>query len=81
VTYAYRPESEWVCAHQMSVNGKYENPGRGDFLALADTFAVPGAKAILDEVREAAMRWAEFAAKGGVPEQDARRLFGTFKAV
>jgi len=42
---------------------------------------LPGAKAILDEVREAAMRWAEFAAKGGVPEQDARRLFGTFKAV
>ncbi|HZZ20995.1 MAG TPA: type II toxin-antitoxin system HipA family toxin [Opitutaceae bacterium] len=79
VTYAYRPESEWVSAHQMSVNGKFANAGREDFLALADTFAVPGARDIIEEVWAAALRWPEFAAKAGVPEGDAARLMGTFR--
>jgi len=81
VTYAYRKESEWVSAHQMSVNGKFAGAGREDFLRVADTFAVPGAKGILDQVRNATEQWAGFAAKGGVPEKEARRLMAAFRPV
>jgi serine/threonine-protein kinase HipA len=81
VTYAYRPESAWVSAHQMSVNGKFENPSRDDLLTVSETFAVPGAKEILDKVRDATRRWGEFAKKAGVPAQEANRLFMAFKAV
>jgi serine/threonine-protein kinase HipA len=67
VTHAYNPKGEWTYQHLMSVNGQFDTINRADVLAVADRFAVPGAKGLLDEVAAALGRWPEFAAAAGVP--------------
>jgi len=36
--YAYNPKGEWTFQHLISVNGKFNDIGRGDLLTLADRF-------------------------------------------
>jgi serine/threonine-protein kinase HipA len=45
----------------MSVNGKFSDIGRADLLAVADRFAIPGAKRALGELSDALDSWPEFA--------------------
>jgi serine/threonine-protein kinase HipA len=66
-THAHNPRSQWTARHLMGVNGKFDEIARSDLLAVSDRFQVPGAKAILAEVRTAAADWPKFAAAAGVP--------------
>lgn len=74
VTYAYNPKGEWTYQHLMSVNGKFEDIGRGDLLTLADRFQIGSASKILGEVREAVAAWPDFAAKAAVPSEASERI-------
>ena len=67
VTHAYNPRGEWTYQHLMSVNGKFKHITKSDFLAVADRFQVPRARAILKEVTEAVDAWPGFAKKAEVP--------------
>jgi serine/threonine-protein kinase HipA len=68
LTYAFNPQGEWTYQHLMSVNGRFGDIGRDDFLAVADRFRVPGARAILSDVGAAVAEWSRFAASAGVPD-------------
>ena len=79
VTYSYNPGGRWTGAHQMSLNGKREGFVADDFDACARTAAVKRGRGtdILRQVREAVLRWPEFAAQAGVPEATTGRIGST----
>ena len=68
LTHSYRVDSVWVARHQMSVNGRTEGIERADLEEMGDRFAVPGYRAIIDEVLVAVAAWEEFADDAGVAD-------------
>lgn len=74
VTFAYNPHGNWTDRHQMTVAGKRENITRGDLLEVARLVGVKKADALVDQVREAVARWAEFADEGRVEAVQAERI-------
>jgi serine/threonine-protein kinase HipA len=72
VTYAYEPAGIWTGQHQMSINGKREQIGRNDLMALANIAGIKRNRAndMLDQVLQAVSRWETFAETAGV--EDAR---------
>jgi len=66
--YAYNPEGAWTSAHQMSVNGKFDNINRSDLLELAARNNIRNASSIIGEVCEVCSGWARIARECDVPE-------------
>ena len=81
ITHAYNPGSKWVAQHQMSVNGKFANVTRSDFLAVADRFSIPSATMILDEVTTTLAGWTVFARAAGVEIGETERIQSMFEPV
>ena len=74
ITFAQDLTNRWLKAHQMSVNGKFEDIGRADLIALAEQFSIPRAASILDNVNAAVTQWPEFAAGAGVSDGETTRI-------
>ena len=66
VTHAYNPQGEWTYQHLMSVNGKFQDIARDDFIVEADRFGVGRPNNILDAVRAAVENWHHFAEQAGL---------------
>lgn len=66
--YAYNPNGAWTSAHQMSVNGKYDNITRADLLELATRNNIRNASQIIDEVCETCAGWYIIAKEVDVPQ-------------
>ena len=62
----------------MSVDGRFDEIGRAELLAVADRFQVPERFAVIDEVRAAVAAWPRFAAEAGVGSDDSARIGATF---
>lgn len=77
ITHAYRPDSEWVREHQMSVNGRFDGITRADVRVVAERFGLlaelPKA---LDAVTGAVRRWGEFAREAGVAAEEIATIAG-----
>lgn len=65
--FAYNPQGLWTAAHQMSVNGRFEDITRRDLLACAAANNIRNAPETIDKVCEKASRWPETARNCGVP--------------
>ncbi|MGM9868626.1 MAG: type II toxin-antitoxin system HipA family toxin [Sodaliphilus sp.] len=65
--YAYNPNGAWTSAHQMSVNGKFQNINRNDLLQLATLNNIRSANHIIDEICETCSHWPNIAQHCGVP--------------
>jgi serine/threonine-protein kinase HipA len=78
VTHAYNPAGRWTYQHLMSVNGRFAGITRSDLLAMADRYAIPGAKSALDDVRAAVKTWPEHAAAAGLTEEAAAGVAADF---
>lgn len=74
ITYARDATNVWLREHLMSVNGRFSDIGRSDLLAVADRFAVPGAKLALRTVADALDSWPEFAEAAGVDRATAEAI-------
>ena len=76
VTYSYRPDSEWVSRHLMSINGKRDDFVHDDLVALAASASIKKTRAgdIIDDVAVTVDKWPAFAASAGVPESTAKRI-------
>lgn len=70
VTFAHNPKSEWTHQHLMSVNKKFKDFEIQDLLAEADRFKIGTAKAVIEKVRQAILKWPEFAESAGLPERE-----------
>ena len=82
VTYAYNPDGTWTANHQMTMNGKRDDFTLDDFKACAKVASMKRGRerAILDEVRDAVLRWPEFAAEAGVQPEKARAIEAALRA-
>lgn len=71
MAYAWDPRGEWTSRHQMSVNGKREEIGRADLIALAKVAGIKKARAneMIDRVIEAVRRWPDIAQKARVADE------------
>lgn len=66
--YNYNPAGAWTSAHQMSINGKFDNITRSDLLELASRNNIRNGSQIIDEVCDACAGWTDIARECGVPQ-------------
>lgn len=61
--HAYRPGSQWVSQHALSINGKRTGITRNDFLSVAKGISMKSKKAaeIIDEINATIQNWKTFA--------------------
>ncbi|MEX0813761.1 MAG: type II toxin-antitoxin system HipA family toxin [Chitinophagales bacterium] len=59
--HAYRPGSEWVNQHALSINGKRKNITRDDLLKLAEAMNIKKAKQVIDQINEVVKNWNTYA--------------------
>lgn len=78
VTFAYNPSNFWLKAHQMTINGKKENIELNDVLTLAKNVNIKKPKQIIDECREAILKWDEFAEKALIPSTQQKEIKDLF---
>jgi serine/threonine-protein kinase HipA len=63
ICFAYRPDSDWVSQHNLSINGKRRNFTKEDLLAVAKSMNIKKAKAIIEQINETVKNWFDFAEK------------------
>jgi serine/threonine-protein kinase HipA len=64
--HAYRPGSEWVSRHALSVNGKRENITREDLIVIGRSIRNKKAEEIIDQVNDTVHNWNYYADKADV---------------
>lgn len=67
--YAYNPAGAWTSAHQMSVNGKYDEITRTDLMELAARNNIRNAGQIINEIGDTCAGWAQIAKECDVPQK------------
>lgn len=73
--YAYNPNGAWTSAHQMSINGKFDNITRADLLELATRNNIRNASQIIDEVCSSCADWPKIARECDVPQEMIDQIF------
>jgi serine/threonine-protein kinase HipA len=61
VCHAYRPGSEWVSQHALSINGKRNNISKTDLLDVAKQMNIKKAETIIKNVSEVVSNWNQYA--------------------
>ncbi|WP_309640709.1 type II toxin-antitoxin system HipA family toxin [Flavobacterium sp.] len=61
ICYAYRPGSEWVSQHALSINGKRNAITKADLLTVAKSMNIKKANEIIQQTSDAVKKWADFA--------------------
>lgn len=64
--HAYRPGSEWVSQHALSINGKRNKITKADLLLIGDSIRCKKAGEIVDEINETVGAWKRYADEVGV---------------
>jgi serine/threonine-protein kinase HipA len=66
VCHAYRPGSDWVSQHALSINGKRKDITKADLLVIGESIRCKKASEIIDEINETVHHWTAFANDTGV---------------
>jgi len=61
VCHAYRPGSEWVSQHALSINGKRKDITKEDLLVIGESIRCKKASEIIDEIHGNVTQWKRFA--------------------
>lgn len=61
ICHAYRPESEWVSQHALSINGKRNAITQEDLLTVAKSMNIKKATEIIHQTSETVKNWTTFA--------------------
>lgn len=69
VCHSYRPGSDWVSQHSLSINGKRQNITRNDLLQVAKKMNIKKADEIIDKVHDAVTKWNDFAEQVNVKKE------------
>lgn len=81
VIYAYNPHGVWTARHQMSVNGRFADIRREEFLVHAERFRVRRPEAQLADVRAAVESFDQFAGEAGLPVDMRDALVAQFQMI
>ena len=82
LAYSYRPGSQWINSHWMSLNGKRENFTRTDFYSLeklSPLFTRKKIDRVIDETVDHVSRWAELAREWDVPDGLIKEIDGNLR--
>jgi serine/threonine-protein kinase HipA len=66
ICHAYRPGSEWVSQHALSINNKRKNITRQDLLLVGEAIHCKKAASIITEISKAVNQWKKHAKEVGV---------------
>jgi serine/threonine-protein kinase HipA len=66
ICHAYRPGSEWVSQHALSINNKRKNISRHDLLMIGEVIHCKKAAHIISEISEVVNQWKKYAKEVGV---------------
>lgn len=69
ICFAYRPGSNWVSQHNLSINGKRTNITREDLLVLAKSMNIKKANSIINEINDTVKNWFTFAEQVNVEDK------------
>lgn len=69
ICHAYRPGSEWVSQHALSINGKRNNITKDDLLTVAKSMNIKKATDIIQQTSDTVKRWKAFAEETKVEEK------------
>ncbi len=69
ICHAYRPGSDWVSQHNLSINGKRKDFVLADFIAIAEQNSIRNPKKILAECIEIVGNWEKYANQCNVEAQ------------
>lgn len=59
--HAYRPGSEWVSRHALSINGKRTDITKNDLMIIGESIRCKKASVIIDEINYTVNQWKKFA--------------------
>lgn len=77
ITHAYRPGSEWVAEHQMSINGKFDNITRADVRTVAERFdLLAELPDTIERVRDAVAQWPALAKSAEIDPMEIATING-----
>ncbi|MBC7748944.1 MAG: type II toxin-antitoxin system HipA family toxin [Methylotenera sp.] len=62
ICFAYRPGSDWVSQHNLSINGKRKDITKADLLQIAKSMNIKKAEAIIQKISDTVTNWYEYAA-------------------
>jgi serine/threonine-protein kinase HipA len=74
ICFAYRPNSDWVSQHNLSINGKRKDITKNDLLVIAKTMNIKRANAIIEQISATVGNWYEFAEKANVEANFKERI-------
>ena len=66
VCHAYRPGSDWVSHHSLSINGKRTNITKNDLIGIGESIKCKKASVIIDEINDTVNHWQKFAEETAV---------------
>jgi serine/threonine-protein kinase HipA len=69
ICFAYRPDSDWVSQHNLSINGKRTYITREDLLTVAKSMNIKKANTIIQQIDQAVKKWYEFAEAANVDQK------------
>ena len=80
MTFSYRENSIWVNAHQMLINGKADHITKNDLLKVAEKAGVKVSEAekAIQQVKDAVLKWDDFAKEAGVSKVNAKQIKAFF---
>jgi serine/threonine-protein kinase HipA len=61
ICHAFRPGSEWVSQHALSINGKRKDITKADLLVIGGSIRCKKASEIVDEINNTVNQWEKFA--------------------
>ncbi len=77
ICHAYRPDSQWVSQHNLSINGKRKNFTKEDLLIIAKQNSIRNPQGIIDEVLASIVKWKEYAVTYKVAAKLAKAIDNT----
>jgi serine/threonine-protein kinase HipA len=69
VCHAYRPGSDWVSQHALSINGKRKDITKKDLLKVAEQMNIKRSAIIIEEIAEIISNWAKYASEVDVDQK------------
>jgi serine/threonine-protein kinase HipA len=78
ITFAYNPSNFWLKSHQMTINGKKDDLNLTDVLTVAKNVHLKKPTLLIQECREAIVRWGEFADAAFINSEQQAEIKGLF---
>ena len=77
VCHAYRPASEWVSQHCLSIGGKRNNLTNSDLVNFARKVNIKNAQDIIDEISRVVWNWREYSDEQDVDSELREAIYST----